>query len=123
MTHADGEHTSRTPLLDEESTLSRLKGDTEFLKTLYGVFVSDLPKKLAAIDEAAEKQDLDLLQRNAHSLKGAAATIGAIALRDAAFSLEMASKEGRLDQALGFVPAVKQLSGETITRVDESIRR
>jgi HPt (histidine-containing phosphotransfer) domain-containing protein len=64
------------PILTHEETLDRLKGDQDFLKTLYGVFVEDLPKKLAAMDEALEGHDNDSLQRTAHSLKGASATVG-----------------------------------------------
>jgi len=68
-------------ILDEQTTLERLKGDKDFLHALYGVFIGDLPKKITAIDEAAAIGDLNTLQRSAHSLKGASATVGAVALR------------------------------------------
>lgn len=112
---------SDLPILNRQGTLDRLKGDDDFLTTLYRVFVGDLPKKLSAIDAAMEQGDLNGLQRSAHSLKGASATVGAEALREAAFSLEVAAKDGVLDRAGAIVPRLKDLASTTETQIQESI--
>lgn len=121
MNLTDAGQRSDPPILSEETTLDRLKGDSELLTTLYRVFLGDLPKKLVAIDEAAADNDLNALQRSAHSLKGASATIGADALREAAFNLEMAAKGNDLDLAGSIVPRLKEIARATGDMIDKSL--
>jgi HPt (histidine-containing phosphotransfer) domain-containing protein len=105
------------PLLDVQGTLNRLKGDTAFLETLFGVYVEDLPLKLAALEAALAQSDISVMQRTAHSLKGASATVGALALRDAAFAMETAGRDADLALAAELLPGLKRLAGETITAI------
>jgi HPt (histidine-containing phosphotransfer) domain-containing protein len=120
MTDTSQEPWTDQSLLDEEATLERLKGDAEFLTTLYGVFIDDLPKKLTAIKEAAEKGDMNELQRGAHALKGASATVGASALREAAFSLEVAAKEDNALLTEAIIPKLEELALKTRDKIRES---
>ena len=82
------------PVLDDEGTIARLKGDKEFLLTLLEVYREDLPDKLSAIRSGLDKGDLDAVQRAAHSLKGASATVGATAMREVAYAMETAARNG-----------------------------
>lgn len=95
------------PVLDREGTLQRLKGDISFLHILYGVFADDLPTKLAALDQALAQGDMPLLQRTAHSLKGASATVGAPLLREAAFAMEAAGREADPARAAAIMPGLR----------------
>lgn len=105
------------PLLDVSGTLKRLKGDTAFLETLFGVYVEDLPVKLATLDQALAQADMAVLLRTAHSLKGASATVGALALRDAALAMETAGRDADPAKAAELLPGLKRLADETITAV------
>ncbi|WP_461209055.1 Hpt domain-containing protein [Desulfocurvus sp. DL9XJH121] len=82
-----------SPTLDTQATLVRLKGDTAFLNTLLEVFLEDLPRKLEILEPAVRDKDMPTVLRTAHSLKGACATIGALALGEAAEALERAARE------------------------------
>ncbi|GAB6175807.1 Hpt domain-containing protein [Desulfobaculum senezii] len=84
-----------TPILDEQATLHRLRGNTRFLSELYAVFLDDLPPKLTALSSALSQDDETALRRIAHSIKGAAATISALSLRQQAERLEHAARQGR----------------------------
>ncbi len=84
---------SNLPVLDEEGTISRLKGDKDFLLTLFEVYREDLPEKLSSIQSALAGGDMETAQRSAHSLKGSSATIGATAMREIAYALETATKD------------------------------
>lgn len=95
------------PVLDREGTLERLKGDKDFLHALFTVFLDDLPAKLATLEDAVEQRSMDDMLRTAHSIKGAAATIGAMAARKAALDVEMAARKGEMDKALDLVPQLK----------------
>lgn len=109
---------SSPPILDVQGTLARLKGDTAFLETLFGVFVEDLPVKLTAIERALAQSDMTVLQRTAHSLKGASATVGALALRDSAFAMENAGRDADPGQAAQLLPELKRLAEETVAAIN-----
>jgi len=109
------------PLLDIQGTLNRLKGDTAFLETLFTVYLEDLPVKLASIEEALAQPDMPVLQRTAHSLKGASATVGAMALREAAFALETAGRDADQDKAAELLPELKRLIDETTAAITTAL--
>ena len=85
---------TNAPLLSMEETLDRMSGDRELLASLFQLFVSDAPKKLDRMAECAGDRDLFGVERTAHSLKGAAATVGAALLCEIAAETERAAKAG-----------------------------
>ena len=80
-----------------EETLERMSGDRELLASLFQLFVSDAPKKLEKMDACAAERDLYGVERTAHSLKGASATVGASRLCEIAAETERAAKAGSWD--------------------------
>ncbi len=66
----------------------------DFLAKLFEVFLDDEPKRITALGEAVCRADLDMVRYLAHSIKGAAATLGMERLCDAARGLEHAAKDG-----------------------------
>lgn len=112
---------SQPPLLDIQGTLGRLKGDTAFLETLLSVYIEDLPTKLSSLEEALATSDMSVLQRTAHSLKGASATVGALALREAAFAMENAGRAADKALAADLLPGLKSLAQETITAIKTTL--
>lgn len=111
------------PVLDLESTMNRLKGDRDFLLTLFRVYIDDLPSKLEALEEAAASRELESLLRTAHSLKGASATIGAPAMREAAERVEAAARRGEMDQAVAAIPTLRAQALELARLLHEETRK
>ena len=90
-------------VLDWTELLAKARGNTGFLMKLFGAFVAEQPGNLAAMRSALDEKDLPHLAFLAHSLKGAAATMCAPALRDASHELERAARaddQPRAAQAL-----------------------
>jgi CheY-like chemotaxis protein len=77
--------------------MDRLGGDVELFADVVGLFLDDCPKRLAAIKNAVELRDAELIRASAHALKGAAGTLSAVPLFDAAQTLERLGAEGRLE--------------------------
>ncbi len=71
----------------------------QFVVRLFSVFLIEEPKRLEAMREALRAADLPRLKDLAHSLKGAAATLGCLNLREACLSLERAALTGDPAQA------------------------
>ncbi len=72
----------------------------DLFNELVSMFLEDAPLLLQEVENALRAHDPFTLQRQTHALKGAAATIGAIELKDAAHELELASKAGNLEDGL-----------------------
>ncbi len=81
-------------VLDADKTLQRIQGDKEFLHLLYSTFLEDYEQRVDKLEQAMTDGEMGRLQKYAHSLKGAAATIDAEALRESAHALEVVAKEG-----------------------------
>ncbi len=83
-----------TPAADERAAVdfSRIQetsdGDTDFEKELFGVFLEDCEERLQRLNEALAAGRLSELQREAHTIKGAAANVGTTRLQEIAMHLE-----------------------------------
>ncbi len=96
------------PLYDEKKALERCGDDPVLLRELIDMFLVEVPKWLAAIDESLASGDVETLKRGAHSIKGAAGTFAAEEAVQAAFALEQIAKERRLEEAVPALTALKE---------------
>ncbi len=85
------------PVLDPEiqGELATV-GGAELPKQLLDMFVGDAPNQIAGIRSSMAANDAEGVRKNAHSMKGAAASIGASRVEATARELEMAAREGEL---------------------------
>jgi two-component system sensor histidine kinase/response regulator len=68
----------------------------EQMETLLAAFFEEIDADQKAIARAVEEGDVDAARRTAHTLKGAAATLGASRLAEVAAGIESAARDGRL---------------------------
>jgi two-component system, sensor histidine kinase and response regulator len=79
-------------LFDEQAALSHTGGDRRLLKQVIKLFRSDSRASLGRIDRALRNRDSDALRMAAHAVKGAIATVGSPAGREAAAELELLAR-------------------------------
>jgi two-component system sensor histidine kinase/response regulator len=79
--------------VDRVSLLDRVEGDQELLAEIIQVFLADAPQLLVAMQNALQQGDMILLERTAHSMKGAAGNMSALAAVNAASELEQSAKK------------------------------
>ena len=106
---------ARPMAFDEGALRRRLSGDRELMADVIGVFLEDLPLRLAAIKEAVTARNAEALRVAAHALKGAAGNLSALGLFDAARVLERVGEESRMNAADA---AWRQLSVEASNVID-----
>ncbi len=97
-------------MFDRGVLLSTLGGDRELAQEIIGEFLADVRRQLDALHETAESGSTAQLARQAHALKGAAATAGALTLKAEAERLEVDARragEERLGRAEGRVAALE----------------
>jgi HPt (histidine-containing phosphotransfer) domain-containing protein len=90
-------------IFDWDGLLHRLMGDEDLAKEIIDDFLKQIPGNLLAVKEALNNEDLSLVQREAHIIKGASGNVGALTLQDIAEQIEMACEEKDLVKAGLFV--------------------
>ena len=106
-------------IFDRAGLLARLAGDEEVVQDVERLFLEDAPVRLQAIEKAVKARDAAAIRFEAHGLKGAAGSLMAPRLFEAAKALETLGAESRLD---GVDDAMQSLSVEA-ARVLEALRR
>lgn len=82
----------------DAATLAELRDESEeLLFGLIDLFAVEPQKHLAALAASVAAGDRVVAERAAHTLKGSAATLGALAMRDCAFAVEQAARAGELE--------------------------
>lgn len=83
-------------------------GDSDqFLREITGIFLEDTPQRISELDQSLQSGDIPRFTRAAHSIKGSAANLGAVALRTAAEQLEQHSRQQGLANVAPMVATIK----------------
>jgi len=82
---------------DRPLLLERLDGDEGLFNEIMGVYLEDVPRLIGKIKEAEKGKDALLVEREGHTLKGASANVGALAIQDIALQIEMTGKSEMLE--------------------------
>ncbi|MEE8321973.1 MAG: response regulator, partial [Gammaproteobacteria bacterium] len=101
---ADQDSEPGEDIFDGTSLLDRLMGDEELANGILDEFLKDLPNRFTALREAFDNDDAEAVQSQAHTLKGSSANVGAVALQQIAYQIEVASENGNLDKARTLIP-------------------
>ena len=90
---------SAIPVLDRAEGLRRSGGDERLFKELTAVFLADLSRLTQLIQVAITQESAHGLRQAAHSLRGSANQIGALAVAERALHLEKMGKAAALRDA------------------------
>lgn len=86
-------------MFDKKVFLERMLGDWELCVEIMDDFMSDLPEQLRIARAAAASNEQEVLERQAHAIKGAASNVAAETLRATAYEAEKLARDGRLEEA------------------------
>ncbi|HQT01081.1 MAG TPA: ATP-binding protein [Thiobacillus sp.] len=91
--------TESPPLLDRTTLASRYPGNPALIDELETVFVQTTEASLAALAAALARGETDTARKEAHALRGAAASVQAVAIQTAAARIEALVEAGKLEDA------------------------
>jgi two-component system sensor histidine kinase/response regulator len=77
----------------------QLMNDESMIKEIITVFLEDTPNEIKSIRNAISLKDAEKVRNAAHSIKGAAGSIGASSLQELARQLESAGKNSDIELA------------------------
>ncbi len=98
----------KAPIFDEADLLLRLMGDSELARILIDGFLGDAGNQIVSLKECLSAGDLLSTRRFAHTLKGAAANIGAPRFRAVASEMEKAAEAGDAERVGGLLPELEE---------------
>jgi len=93
---------------DRNVLLERLMGDEELVAQLVEAAHDDLPCQVSKLKDSLAAADITTSERQAHTIKGAAANIGAEPLRNVAERTEKAARQGYLESCREALPVLEQ---------------
>ena len=104
----------------DENVLARLRevGD-DFLAEIAAIYLGDAPQRLAAIRAAVAASDPRAVAAAAHAFKSGSGNVGAMAVHDLCEELEVAGKQGKMEDAADAVARLEREYG----RVEHELRR
>jgi PAS domain S-box-containing protein len=114
-THPQGEGER----LDRTAMLERVEGDHELLVEILNLFLEDAPRLLTAMHEALEQGDINVLERSAHSMKGAASNFSALVTAAAAANLEKRAGRGDKESSKAALATLEAAVNRLLPRLAE----
>ena len=105
--------------IDRVSLLERVEGDQELLSEMIHIFQDDAPNLLTAMGDALQSGDMAVLERSAHSLKGAASNLSAKSTAAAALQLENDAKNKDVESAKGSLAEVERMMKQLLPLLAE----
>ena len=100
---------------DKNFALEQAADDAELLQELLDIFKESCANDIALIKSGLDSQDSSQVRGAAHSIKGAAASLGILGIRDLAMSIELDARDGGLGVAQEKIAQLEALSRELLS--------
>jgi PAS domain S-box-containing protein len=96
------------PVFNQTDLMMRLFDDVQLIERIVDRFLHSMPDQIVSLQQALNAGDALTVQRNAHSIKGAASNVGGEQLQSVAGDMEDAARTGNLDSAARLLPILQQ---------------
>ncbi|MCA9133989.1 MAG: response regulator, partial [Planctomycetales bacterium] len=107
------------PAIDWEQAIDKMGGDRQLLRSVLEVTLREFPRLKDDLREALHEQDAPRAQRVAHTIKGEAAAIAALATQQAAAVVEKLAAENDLAVAGRELPQLNATIDELLRHCEE----
>ena len=107
-----GSKTFSPKTFDLSGTMETVLGDENLFREIAGMFLESCSDYIARIEKAIAGNDAGILEREAHSLKGAVGNFGAREAYEAASRLEKLGKEGEIATAAEGISNIERALNE-----------
>jgi len=104
-------------LFDPTALLERLEGDHEFAQEILNDSVDEILAFVAQLKSDCASLNAEELCHSAHTLKGMAANIGALALRAEAYQIETCARAQDLEKIHQLLPALEDIATRTLLQI------
>jgi CheY-like chemotaxis protein/HPt (histidine-containing phosphotransfer) domain-containing protein len=98
---------SNAPVLDLDMALSTVGGKRRIFDRIKVVFMEEMPVRMQSLRAALETEDLSECHRLAHSIKGAAASIGGRRFAETAGKMEVDARDRRIADVKRYITVLE----------------
>lgn len=106
---------------DRSVALHHTGEDVEILEQILRMFLEQGPERMALVEAALARGEAKDLEREAHALKGAAATLGMDVLREASYYVERMGAQGDLEEAVAGVARMRSAMDAVLAAVRQEL--
>lgn len=91
------------PVFDRAGMMARMMNDEDLAKEIIASFLEDIPRQIESLWYYLNTMDIQGAERQAHSIKGASASIGGERVRALAFEMEKIALSGNLNSVKDYM--------------------
>jgi len=104
-------------IFDRADLMDRLMDDENLARGVINGFLYDIPNQIRILKESLQAEDAIKSERQAHTIKGASANLGAQLLREVAAEMEKCAREGDLPGARRYLKELDDRFSELVKKL------
>jgi len=108
---------------DQTDLLDRLMHDEELAIKLVKGFLADMPGQIETLEDALNRQQKKIAERQTHRIAGAAANAGGKSVSGIALAMKKEAREGNLDKVSKRLPELRKAFEEFSIEVNDALRK
>ena len=112
-----------TKIFDFEHLDKISMGDTAFQKDILSTYIEDVEKRAQKLDALFLEKDFQKMTKEAHTVKGASYSVGAVKIGEEALAIEISSKHNDVDNLALRIKNLKKIVLETTELLNEYLKQ
>ena len=121
MTQETNSTADAEPVFDYEAFSQRMMGDHDLIVTVAEAFMTDMKAQVEELKKLVESGDALQAGKQGHTIKGAAANVGGMALSAQARVIEVAGKAGDMDTVRQSMPTLESAYEALKSTIDKKL--
>ena len=109
VTNSQDEENKEPLIFDHELFMENIMDDIVIARGIVEIFYRNAPRQLGELKEAIDKKEIAMIVNSAHSLKGASASVGGMALCDISSRIEILANSGQIDEVVKLLPELNRV--------------
>ena len=110
-------------VFDQTDLLDRLMHDEELATRLVKSFLADMPDQIDTLEDALNRQQQKIVERQTHRIAGAAANAGGRSISDIAIAMKTEARKGNLSRVSEQLPGLKKAFEEFSIEVNNALEK
>ncbi|NCC50151.1 MAG: response regulator [Spartobacteria bacterium] len=100
----DSQEAEADTIFDQAGFMARVRGNSALAEKVMTAFLEDMPRQLDELERLLDAGDRGAAEIRAHTIKGASATVGGMAMSGVALTIEQAARAANLAEAKRHLP-------------------
>jgi PAS domain S-box-containing protein len=118
-------HTDNTLIIssgwNKDILIKRMMNDIDLVKDILSVFINEIPQQLNALLQFLNEKEFKAIERQVHTIKGAAGNVSATGIQEIAKELEILAKSMDIENIADRIPELERQVQTTISTMQEYI--